>query len=92
MNNLSCTYIFFMRLITIIRVLVSAIWMLLLFHACQKPSPPSPNYTDRQRLMLDTTDNHTKNIDSLKQFVLKFHQSGDREREMAALVELGHSY
>lgn len=92
MNNLSCTYIFFMRLITIIRVLVSAIWMLLLFHACQKPSPPSPNYTDRQRLMLDTTDNHTKNIDSLKQFVLKFHQSGDREREMAALAELGHSY
>ena len=81
-----------MRLITIIRVLVSAIWMLLLFHACQKPSPPSPNYTDRQRLMLDTTDNHTKNIDSLKQFVLKFHQSGDREREMAALAELGHSY
>jgi len=42
--------------------------------------------------MLDTTNNHTTNIDSLKQFVIKYHKSGDREREMAAYAELGHAY
>lgn len=56
----------------------------------QQPAPLA--YTDRQRLMLDTTDNHTKNTDSLLAFVERFRRVGDRHREMAYLAELGHCY
>lgn len=49
-------------------------------------------YTDAQRLQLDTTNNHTKNIDSLMHFVVKYRQEGDRGREMASLAALGHGY
>ena len=52
----------------------------------------TPAYTDEQRLQLDTTNNHTKNIDSLIQSVNTHRTSGDLEREMATLAALGHGY
>lgn len=71
--------------------LLFIIGFLLFLCGCQQHTP-EPVYTDRQRLMLDTTDNHTTNIDSLKRFVIKYQELGDKEREMAAFAELGHSY
>lgn len=71
--------------------LLFIIGFLLFLCGCQEHTP-EPVYTDRQRLMLDTTDNHTTNIDSLKRFVIKYQELGDKEREMAAFAELGHSY
>lgn len=71
--------------------LLFIIGFLLFLCGCQQHTP-DPVYTDRQRLMLDTTDNHTTNIDSLKRFVIKYQELGDKEREMAAFAELGHSY
>lgn len=64
----------------------------LLLASCGKDRSTPPAYTDRERLQLDTTDNHTKNIDSLMHFVKKYQKSGDRCREMAALAALGHGY
>lgn len=57
-----------------------------------EPKAPNTVYTDNQRLMLDTTDNHTTNIDSLQKFVIKYQTIGDKQREMAAYAELGHAY
>ena len=64
----------------------------LLFASCREKQSPSVVYTDAQRLQLDTTNNHTKNIDSLMHFVVKYRQEGDRGREMASLAALGHGY
>lgn len=63
-----------------------------LWTACTKRTSSEPVYTDYQRLQLDTTGNHTKNIDSLLFFVRKYQKLGDRAREMAAYAELGHSF
>ena len=60
--------------------------------SCRKAACTEPAYTDRERLQLDTTDNHTKNIDSLMAFVNIYRKQGDRCREMAALAALGHGY
>lgn len=60
--------------------------------SCDKGKHDTPAYTDRERLQLDTTDNHTKNIDSLMTFVHRYRKLGDRCREMAALAALGHGY
>ena len=60
--------------------------------SCDKGKHDAPAYTDRERLQLDTTDNHTKNIDSLMTFVHRYRKLGDRCREMAALAALGHGY
>lgn len=65
---------------------------LLIFCSCSGKQTPNPVYTDDQRLLLDTSANHTKNIDSLMLFVYKYRQEGDRCREMAALAALGHGY
>ena len=66
--------------------------VLMLFSCGESGGNKKPAYTDRERLQLDTTDNHTKNIDSLMSLVQRYHQSGDRCREMAALAALGHGY
>lgn len=63
----------------------------ILFFGC-KQSTNHPPYTDRQRLMLDTTNNHTHNIDSLRKVVLHHKKSGNRMKEMAAYAELGHCF
>ncbi|WP_234396384.1 response regulator [Prevotella dentasini] len=60
--------------------------------SCGEKQSASPAYTDAQRLQLDTTANHTKNVDSLMLFVIKYRKAGDRCREMAALAALGHGY
>ena len=65
---------------------------LLLIIGCNVKPNSTPAYTDEQRLQLDTTTNHTKNIDSLIQSVNTHRTSGDLEREMAALAALGHGY
>lgn len=66
--------------------------ILLLMTGCNGRSNSTPVYTDEQRLQLDTTNNHTKNIDSLMQSVNLHRASGDHGREMAALAALGHGY
>lgn len=66
--------------------------VVLLLAGCEKRQSHPPAYTDAQRLQLDTTANHTKNIDSLQLFVEKYRKAGDRCREMASLAALGHGY
>lgn len=60
--------------------------------SCKKAANTAPAYTDRERLLLDTTNNHTRNIDSLMVLVDTYSKQGDRCREMAALAALGHGY
>lgn len=79
------------------RLIVIGLWMFPLFvgllASCgQKPKPTTAYYTDGQRLQLDTTGNHTKNIDSLMQLVARYQQTGERAREMGAQAELGHAF
>ena len=52
----------------------------------------TPQYTDAQRLMLDTTNNHVANYDSLRSVVQKYQAEGNKEMLMAAYAELGHSF
>ena len=74
----------------------TAIGMLLIavisLASCRKAANTAPAYTDRERLLLDTTNNHTRNIDSLMGLVNTYRKQGDRCREMAALAALGHGY
>jgi tetratricopeptide (TPR) repeat protein len=42
--------------------------------------------------MLDTTDNHTMDIDSLLDFLRKYQKEGNKVREMATYASLGHTY
>lgn len=74
----------------------TAIGMLLIavisLASCRKAANTAPAYTDRERLLLDTTNNHTRNIDSLMVLVNTYRKQGDRCREMAALAALGHGY
>ena len=78
------------------RLILSALGAFILFAlslvSCGRDGHTTPAYTDSERLQLDTTNNHTKNIDSLMAFVRKYHSQGDRCREMAALAALGHGY
>lgn len=69
-----------------------ALGSLFLIIGCTDKPAPKPVYTDAQRLQLDTTNNHTKNIDSLMQSVMVHRASGERAQEMAALAALGHGY
>lgn len=71
-------------------ILVLALICSFLF-GCNKLSN-SPGYTDRERLMLDTTDNHTMDIDSLLDFLRKYQKEGNKVREMATYASLGHTY
>ena len=73
-------------------LIVAAVMTAMLMTGCRRESPRKAAYTDRQWLMLDTTDNHTTNIDSLRALVRKSQQTGDPAREMAALAELAHGY
>lgn len=78
------------------RMMQTAIGMLLIavisLASCRKTANTAPAYTDRERLLLDTTNNHTRNIDSLMVLVNTYSKQGDRCREMAALAALGHGY
>ena len=78
------------------RMMQTAIGMLLIavisLASCRKAANTAPAYTDRERLLLDTTNNHTRNIDSLMVLVNTYSKQGDRCREMAALAALGHGY
>ncbi len=74
-----------------IRSILFVLFTLLTFLGCQRPASEE-HYSDRQRLMLDTTDNHTQNIDSLQTLIKKYRQSGERAREMGVWAEVGHSY
>lgn len=56
-----------------------------------KQKPAETFYTDSQRLMLDTTNNHTKNIDSLLSIADKYRQRNQPQQEVGALAELGHA-
>ncbi len=72
--------------------LVATLFFSVILMSCRKEPAMPPAYTDSQRLQLDTTGNHTKNIDSLMQFVKKYEKSGERAKEMAAYAELGHAF
>ena len=73
-------------------MLVVVLITALLITGCKRQSASKTVYTDRQWLMLDTTDNHTTNIDSLRRLVLKFRQAENPAYEMGALAELAHGY
>lgn len=71
------------------RPFIFAIAILPFFCNCGKKEKPLA-YSDRQWLMLDTTDNHTKNVDSLLVLVKKYQHARNAQRQMGALSELGH--
>ncbi len=48
------------------------------------------SHGDAHMLLLDTTRNHTQNVDSMLVVVQRIRSAGDREREVVALSELGH--
>lgn len=56
----------------------------------KKARKASASYSDAHMLMLDTTRNHTQNVDSMLVVVQRSHSEGDKARETAALSELGH--
>lgn len=76
----------------VLSTLTFVITLSVLLPSCRREASNHANYTDAQRLQLDTTSNHTKNIDSLMHFVAQYREEGDRCREMAALAALGHGY
>lgn len=71
-------------------ILIFVLFCSFLF-GCNKLSK-TPGYTDRERLMLDTTDNHTMDIDSLMDILRQYQKKGNKVREMATYASLGHAY
>lgn len=76
----------------VLSTLTFVITLSVLLPSCHREASNHAKYTDAQRLQLDTTSNHTKNIDSLMHFVAQYRKIGDRCHEMAALAALGHGY
>lgn len=73
------------------RPFIFAIAILPFFCNCGKKEKPLA-YNDCQWLMLDTTDNHTKNVDSLLVLVKKYQHARNAQRQMGVLSELGHVF
>ncbi len=72
-------------------ILLCVILCAMLPCGCGKKTSPSL-CADRQRLMLDTTDNRTNNSDSLQKHLERYKNAGDKAKMMATYAELGHSY
>lgn len=78
------------RAVRLLPLLCLLLLALLPLSCGKKARKTSATYSDAHMLMLDTTRNHTQNIDSMLVVVQRSHSAGDKTRETAALSELGH--